>query len=192
MIDSHHSFSINSLTTYYAERYKSLCSAASLNVFNPGTGEILGTLPIISPDHFSQISLVAQQCFHDNLGSSVFERSIALHRLSALMEEHSASLANIISLENGKPLTESHGEVAYSIGFFKWFANRVVGLQGYIPDSSPALKIEVHHRPIGVCAAITPWNFPLAMLAKSVPRPWLLDVQSSVNQQKKHPFQPLH
>ena len=95
-----------------------------------------------------------------------FERSKCLHTLANNMEKHLESLATIISLENGKPFAESRGEVTYSIGFFRWFANSIVRLEGSIPASTSGLKVEIHHRPVGVCAAITPWNFPLAMLAK--------------------------
>ena len=98
---------------------------------------------------------------------TVFERSERLHRLADILQQHHLELATIISLENGKPFGEAQGEVSYSIGFFRWFANTVVRLHdSIIPSTSSSLKVEVRHRPIGLCAAITPWNFPLAMLAK--------------------------
>jgi len=98
---------------------------------------------------------------------TVFERSERLHRLADILQQHHLELATIISLENGKPFGEAQGEVSYSIGFFRWFANSVVRLHdSIIPSTSSSLKVEVRHRPIGLCAAITPWNFPLAMLAK--------------------------
>ena len=71
------------------------------------------------------------------------------------MEQHQEQLATLISLENGKPFAESRGEVTYSVGFFRWFANSVVRLEGSIPASTPTLKIEIHHRPVGLCSHYT-------------------------------------
>lgn len=137
-----------------------------ISVFNPATDEVLGTLPAVSPNELDLFHSKTEMAFKEWSRQSIFERSKRLHHLADLMETHREQLATIISLENGKPFEESCGEVAYSIGFFRWFGNSIVHLQGTIPASNLGTKIEVHYRPIGVCAAITPWNFPLAMLAK--------------------------
>jgi succinate-semialdehyde dehydrogenase/glutarate-semialdehyde dehydrogenase len=153
------------LEKHYTERFEdseSICS-----VVNPGTNESLGRLSLLSK---STVASEIKNTLEASLAwqkTTVFERSERLHRLADILQQHHLELATIISLENGKPFGEAQGEVSYSIGFFRWFANSVVRLQdSIIPSTSSSLKVEVHHRPIGLCAAITPWNFPLAMLAK--------------------------
>ncbi len=136
-------------------------------VHNPASNEHLGSLPMLTNIEVQRTLVETQQAFQHWRTSSVFVRSERLHKLANLMEEHHTDLATIISLENGKPFAEARGEVSYSIGFFRWFANSVVRLHGYIaPTTTDNLKVEVQYQPVGVCAAITPWNFPLAMLAK--------------------------
>jgi len=85
------------------------------------------------------------------------------------MIENQEDLAKLISLEQGKPLTESRGEVAYSAGYVEWFAEEAKRAYGeVIPEPVPGRKLIVVKEPVGVVAAITPWNFPLAMLARKV------------------------
>ena len=141
-------------------------SQTVLVVLNPGSNEKLGSLPTVSRAQLDAYHEQATDAFGEWSQTTTFERSQRLHRLADLMMSYHTDLAKIISLENGKSFAESTGEVSYSIGFFRWFANSIVQLQGYMPSSKPSLKVEVHHKPIGMCAAITPWNFPLAMLAK--------------------------
>ena len=121
----------------------------------------LGTLPAVSHNELHSSSHLEQKGrFKNGHSSQCLNDPKRLHRLADLIETHRDQLATIISLENGKPFEESCGEVAYSIGFFRWFGNSIVRLQGAIPASRLGLKVEVHHRPIGVCAAITPGIFP--------------------------------
>lgn len=150
----------------YASRRCTFDSSTPLRVFNPATNDCIGTLPAIAPVDINRLCTHTANAFNEWSQSTPFERSNRLHTLANNMEQHQDALATIISLENGKPFLESRGEVTYSIGFFKWFANSVVRLEGSIPASDAKLKVEIHHRPVGLCAAITPWNFPLAMLAK--------------------------
>ena len=140
----------------------SLCS-----VVDPSTQEPLGDLYMVSKEILSSEIEQTRQAGLLWQSTTVFERSEKLHRLADTLQQHHSELATIIGLENGKPFGEAQGEVSYSIGFFRWFANSIVRLQDSIlPSTSSSLKVEVHYRPIGLCAAITPWNFPLAMLAK--------------------------
>ena len=150
----------------YATRNCMVEGSTIINVFNPATDDLLGTVPIVSRQSVELFHNRTGTAFREWSQKSIFERSSRLHSLADLMVTNRKQLATIISLENGKPFEESLGEVNYSIGFFRWFANSVVRLQGSLPATTSGLKVEVHHRPIGVCAAITPWNFPLAMLAK--------------------------
>ena len=150
----------------YAYRRCTFDGSSQLEIFNPATNDCIGTLPTIVPDALNHLCAQTENAFKEWSQTTPFERSTRLHTLASNMEQNLEQLATIISLENGKPFAESRGEVTYSIGFFRWFANSIVRLEGSIPASTSALKIEIHHRPVGVCAAITPWNFPLAMLAK--------------------------
>ena len=150
----------------YADRRCTLDDSKYVDVLNPATNECIGALPAIAPEDINHLCTRTEHAFKEWSQTTTFKRSMHLHTLANIMERHQEQLATLISLENGKPLTESRGEVTYSIGFFRWFANSVVRLEGRIPSSNDKVKVEIHHRPIGVCAAITPWNFPLAMLAK--------------------------
>jgi succinate-semialdehyde dehydrogenase/glutarate-semialdehyde dehydrogenase len=150
----------------YAYRRCTFDGSDQLEIFNPATNDCIGILPTIAPESLNHLCTQTENAFKEWSQTTPFERSTRLHTLANNMEQNLEQLATIISLENGKPFAESRGEVSYSIGFFRWFANSIVRLEGSIPASTSALKIEIHHRPVGVCAAITPWNFPLAMLAK--------------------------
>ena len=158
-------FSLSALESY-ARHNCAVDDTSVISVFNPATNELLGTLPVVSPNNIAHLHTQTEAAFKEWSQTTLFERSRQLHVLANLIESNREPLATIISLENGKPFVESCGEVTYSAGFFRWFANGIVRLQGTLPASSPGLKVEVHYRPVGVCAAITPWNFPLAMLAK--------------------------
>src|SRR5690554_5267400 len=95
------------------------------------------------------------------------ERAVILRRWYDLMHQHADDLARIMTLEQGKPLTEAKGEVAYAASYFKWFAEE--GKRAYgdtIPSPSADRRIVVVKEPVGVCAAITPWNFPSAMITR--------------------------
>ena len=92
-----------------------------------------------------------------------------LKRWFALMIENQEDLAKLISMEQGKPLTESRGEIAYSAGYVEWFAEEAKRAYGeVIPEPVRGRKLIVVKEPVGVVATITPWNFPLAMLARKV------------------------
>lgn len=162
----HHS----TLIEFQAQRTSSDCS---LSVFNPATySSSLVTSPIAElsihtlEDAHQQIQ-ACHQVWQDWQHQSVYLRSVILRQIAEKMTHEMTFLAEIIHLENGKPMCEAIAEVQYSIGFFEWYASIVQTLSGrIIPSPQLNLHIETHHRPVGVCAAITPWNFPLAMLAK--------------------------
>ena len=90
-----------------------------------------------------------------------------LRRWFDLVVEHTEDLARIITLEEGKPLAEARGEVAYAASFLEWFAEEAKRVRGDVfPAPGPAGRIVVLKEPVGVCAAITPWNFPAAMITR--------------------------
>jgi len=97
------------------------------------------------------------------------ERASHLQVWLALVRKHQEDLARLISLEQGKPLVESRGEVAYGAAYIEWFAEEAKRAYGdVIPETAPGRKIIVTKEPVGVAAAITPWNFPIAMLARKI------------------------
>lgn len=97
------------------------------------------------------------------------ERSQLLKRWHALIMENEAALGELMTLEQGKPLKEARGEIGYAASFIEWFAEEAKRLYGdTIPGHATDKRIIVSREPVGVCAAITPWNFPAAMITRKV------------------------
>ena len=168
--DSKTSLHISTLVNFQA---KCASSKDTLPVYNPATySSRRSTLPVVElsththEDIHRQIGL-AHTVWKEWKHQTVYQRSAVLRQIADILQREIVFLAEIIHLENGKPMCEALAEVRYSIGFFEWYASMVQTLSGrIIPSPQSNLHVEIHHRPIGVCAAITPWNFPLAMLAK--------------------------
>lgn len=137
------------------------------SVINPATGEQIAHVPKAGQHEANEAVLAAERALHKPL--SFDDRVQLVARIARLLLENKDQLARIITLEQGKPLRESIAEVEYSAGFFTQAAEQVVHLQSNTLKQRPrGLKWTVHHRPAGVAALITPWNFPLAQLAKKV------------------------
>lgn len=144
-------------------------SGKTLEVDNPANGEILGTVPLCEGDDTMRAIEAADQAFRTWGRTVAAERGEALYRWHALMLENIEDLATLMTLEQGKPLAEARGEVQYAASFLKWFAEEA--RRGYgetIPGSKPDQHIIVTRQPVGVAAAITPWNFPAAMITRKV------------------------
>ncbi|MEX1197157.1 MAG: NAD-dependent succinate-semialdehyde dehydrogenase [Pseudohongiellaceae bacterium] len=144
-------------------------SGKTLEVDNPATGEILGTVPLCEGEDTLQAIAAADQAFRTWGRTVAAERGDALYRWHALMLENVEDLATLMTLEQGKPLAEARGEVQYAASFLKWFAEEA--RRGYgetIPGNKPDQHIIVTRQPVGVAAAITPWNFPAAMITRKV------------------------
>lgn len=139
------------------------------DVLNPATLAPLASVPDCGVAEAEAAESAAAAEFPSWRARTAKERSAILDRWFALMKANQEDLARIISLEEGKPLAESRGEVAYSAGFVQWFAEEAKRAYGeIIPEPVPGRKLLVLKEPVGVVAAITPWNFPLAMLARKV------------------------
>ncbi len=142
-------------------------SHADFPVLNPATGETLGRVPKLARAEVSRAIAAADAALPAWRGLPARERAAVLRRWHGLMLQHADDLARIITLEQGKPLTEAHGEVLYAAGFLEWFgeeAKRVYG--AVIPSPWPERRIVTLKQAIGVAALITPWNFPAAMLTR--------------------------
>jgi len=139
----------------------------SLPVRNPATGDTLGEVPRLGAAETRQAIEAANRAFPEWRRKTAAQRSAILRRWHDLMHENVEDLARIMTSEQGKPFTEAKGEVAYAASFLEWFAEE--GKRAYgdiIPEHTSDARIVVTKEPIGVCAAVTPWNFPLAMITR--------------------------
>jgi len=142
---------------------------AVVAVNNPATGELLGNIPRMGAAETRRAIEAANAAWPQWRATPARERATILRRWYTLMHEHADDLARIMTREQGKPLAEARGEVAYAASYFEWFAEE--GKRAYgdtIPSPSADKRIVVLKEPVGVCAAITPWNFPAAMITRKV------------------------
>ena len=142
-------------------------SGATVEVNNPATGEILGTVPKMGADETRRAIEAAEKAWPAWRAKLAKERAAILRRWHDLMLENAEDLAVLMTLEQGKPLAESKGEVVYGASFIEWFAEEGKRIYGdTIPQHQADKRIVVIKQPIGVVAAITPWNFPNAMITR--------------------------
>ena len=136
-------------------------------VHNPATGSVIAEVAKGGGAEAQQAIDAAAAAFPAWRALTAKERSGKVRRWGELMLVHREALAELLSREQGKPLAEARGEVAYAASFLEWFAEEAKRSYGdVIPSSSPHSKILVVREPVGVVAAITPWNFPLAMITR--------------------------
>jgi succinate-semialdehyde dehydrogenase/glutarate-semialdehyde dehydrogenase len=142
-------------------------SGGSIAVDNPATGEVIGTVPKLGADETRQAIEAANRAFPEWRKKTAKERAAVLRRWHELMIASQEDLARLMTLEQGKPLVESRGEVVYAAAFLEWFGEEAKRVYGdTIPGHQPDKRIVVIKQPIGVVACITPWNFPLAMITR--------------------------
>ncbi|MBD5801895.1 Glutarate-semialdehyde dehydrogenase DavD [Azoarcus sp. Aa7] len=136
-------------------------------VFNPATGEELGTVPAMGAAETRRAIDAAARALPAWRRKPAHERAAVLRRWYELVMRHQEDLARIMTAEQGKPLAEARGEVGYGASFLEWFAEEGKRVYGdTIPSKTADTRLVVLKEPIGVCAAITPWNFPSAMITK--------------------------
>ena len=139
----------------------------TLNVTNPSSGSVIGTVPKLGATETARAIDAAEVAFQSWRKQTAKQRAVCLKKLAELMLENEDDLAKLMTIEQGKPLVESRGEVAYAASFFEWFAEEGRRVYGdVIPHHLPDRRIVVIKEPIGVCAAVTPWNFPSAMITR--------------------------
>jgi succinate-semialdehyde dehydrogenase / glutarate-semialdehyde dehydrogenase len=142
-------------------------AGAAINVDNPATGEIIGTVPKLGAAETRDAIEAANRAFPEWRKKTAKERAAVLRKWFELMIANTEDLAKLMTTEQGKPLVESRGEVAYAGAFLEWFAEEAKRVYGdTIPGHQPDKRIVVIKQPIGVAACITPWNFPLAMITR--------------------------
>jgi succinate-semialdehyde dehydrogenase / glutarate-semialdehyde dehydrogenase len=139
----------------------------SYALHNPATGKILAELPRFRVAETRMAIDAAGRAFQSWKKTSAKQRSDLIHRWYELILLHREDLATIITLEQGKPLPEARAEVDYAASFLQWFAEEAKRVYGdVVPAPRTSQRILVIKQPIGVCAAITPWNFPAAMITR--------------------------
>lgn len=139
------------------------------NVINPATAEIIGTVPNMGAVETRLAIDAAYQAWPMWKNKTAQERSTILLKWYALVLQHQQDLALILTTEQGKPLSESVGEIGYAASFIQWFAEEAKRAYGdVIPSPYPDAQIVVTKHPIGIVAAITPWNFPAAMITRKL------------------------
>ena len=142
-------------------------NGATVEVTNPANGEVIGTVPQMGKAEADRAVAAAQAALPAWKAKSAKERSQILRKWFDLMMAHQEDLGKILTLEQGKPLAEAKGEIAYGASYIEWYAEEGKRIYGdIIPSTGLDKRILVTKQPIGVCAAITPWNFPNAMITR--------------------------
>src|SRR5262245_7500667 len=139
----------------------------AIDVDNPATGEVVGTVPRLGQAETRRAIEAAARAFPEWRKTTAKERAAVMRRWFDLMMANQEDLARLMTIEQGKPLTESRGEVAYAAAFLEWFGEEAKRVYGdTIPGHQRDKRIVVIKQPVGVVACITPWNFPLAMITR--------------------------
>ena len=142
-------------------------AGAAIDVDNPATGEVIGVVPKLGAAETRTAVAAAAHAFPDWRRKTAKERAAVMRRWFDLMMANQEDLARLMTLEQGKPLAESRGEVAYAASFLEWFGEEAKRVYGdTIPSPMRDKRIVVIKQPVGVVACITPWNFPLAMITR--------------------------
>jgi len=152
---------------YINGQWSAADSGEQIAVSNPASGAQLGTVPKMGAAETRRAIEAANTAFPGWRARTAAQRSAILRRWFELILEHQEDLALLMTAEQGKPLAESRGEIIYAASFIEWFAEEGKRVYGdTIPQHQPDKRIVVIKEPIGVCAAITPWNFPSAMITR--------------------------
>ena len=160
---------LNRNQTYVNGQWISAASGKTLAVKNPATGELVGEVPDLSVEEADAAVHAAVEAFRTWKKTTAKERSILLKKWYDLIIENQEALAQLMTAEQGKPLAEARGEVAYGASFVEWFAEEGKRAYGdHIPSPKANARLVTIRQPVGVVAAITPWNFPVAMITRKV------------------------
>ena len=167
-------------------------SGRTVEVRNPANGELVGTVPAMGSAETRRAIEAAYKAQKAWRKLPAKERQKPLRRLFDLMLENQEDLAVIMTAEQGKPLAESRGEIAYAASFIEFFAEEAKRIYGdTIPQHLPGRRILVTKEPIGVFAAITPWNFPAAMITRKAGPGWAAGCAGVIRPATQTPFSAL-
>jgi succinate-semialdehyde dehydrogenase / glutarate-semialdehyde dehydrogenase len=155
------------MQAYIGGKWENAAGGATHEVANPATHEKLGTVPDMGAAETRRAIEAAEAAFPAWAAKTAKERAVILRRWYDLMMANQEDLAILMTAEQGKPLAESKGEIAYAASFLEWFAEEGKRIYGdVIPGHQADKRILVLRQPVGVVAAITPWNFPAAMITR--------------------------
>ncbi len=142
---------------------------STVTIHNPANNDVVGSVPVMGAAETERAVLAAAAALPAWSARTAKERSVLLRRWSELMLANTDDLATLMTAEQGKPLAEARGEVAYAASFFEWFAEEGRRIYGEtIPGHQPDKRLLVLRQPVGVVGAITPWNFPAAMITRKI------------------------
>jgi succinate-semialdehyde dehydrogenase/glutarate-semialdehyde dehydrogenase len=154
---------------YIAGEWQGADDGTTIEVKNPATGETIATVPRMGTAETRRAIDTANAAWPAWRATTAKQRAVILRKWHDLMMENADDLAKILTTEQGKPLAEAKGEIQYAASFLEWFAEEGKRVNGdTIPTPASDKRIVVTKEPIGVCAAITPWNFPAAMITRKV------------------------
>ncbi len=140
---------------------------ATIDVLDPANGQLVGRVPSLGAAEVEEAIEAARNALPNWSGLAAQERAKVLRRWFELIVAHADDLAALMTAEQGKPLSEAKGEVLYAASFIEWFAEEAKRVYGeVIPAPSADKRLVVLKQPVGICAAITPWNFPAAMITR--------------------------
>jgi succinate-semialdehyde dehydrogenase/glutarate-semialdehyde dehydrogenase len=167
-------------------------NGATLPVNNPATGDLVGEVPAMGAAETKRAIEAAQRAYPAWRALLASERSAILRKIADLMMQNTEDLALIMTAEQGKPLSESRGEIAYAASFIEWFAEEAKRVYGdTIPQNAKGRRIIVLKEPVGVFAAITPWNFPSAMITRKAGAGWAVGCTGVIRPASQTPFSAL-
>jgi succinate-semialdehyde dehydrogenase/glutarate-semialdehyde dehydrogenase len=167
-------------------------SGKTIAVRNPSTGEVVGTVPAVGQAETRRAIEAANKAQPAWRAMLAKDRATILRKLFDLMLANTDDLAAIMTAEQGKPLAESKGEIAYAASFIEWFAEEGKRVYGEtIPQNAKGRRIIVTKEPIGVFAAITPWNFPAAMITRKTGPGWAAGCTGVIRPASQTPFSAL-
>ncbi|CAG8958717.1 hypothetical protein HYFRA_00011560 [Hymenoscyphus fraxineus] len=142
-------------------------SGKRFDVIDPGTGKTWASAPDNNADDVDTAVKAAHEAFQNYRKVNPRTRAQWLLKWDSLIRENADDIANIVTFETGKPLAESHGEIAYALGFTWWFAGEAERISGTVQTpAAPGRRVFTIKQPIGVAAALVPWNFPVAMILR--------------------------
>jgi succinate-semialdehyde dehydrogenase/glutarate-semialdehyde dehydrogenase len=152
---------------YVGGEWRKAASGESFAVKNPATGEVLTSVPSFDAADTRLTIELAERAWHRWRNHTGKERATLLRNWFTLIVDHADDLALLMTMEQGKPLPEARGEVIYAASFVEWFAEEAKRIYGDVMQHpQPDKRIVVLKQGVGVCAAITPWNFPAAMITR--------------------------
>ncbi|MBV8091653.1 MAG: NAD-dependent succinate-semialdehyde dehydrogenase [Acetobacteraceae bacterium] len=179
-------------TNYVDGKWVEADSGKTMVVNNPATGEAIGDIPAMGAQETRRAIEAAHRAQPAWRSKTAKERAAVLRRMYDLMMANADDLAVIMTAEQGKPLTESKGEIAYAANFIEWFAEEGKRVYGdTIPQHLPGRRIIVQKEPVGVFASITPWNFPAAMITRKAAPGWAAGCTGVLRPASQTPFSAL-